>query len=304
MKCLTKNCDEEITGFCGHCEKFCCRTCRKEHHQHHPNHRTSTLCVGKDKKLKVSCEKHDTVCEYMCCRNKLVCIYCVHREHFTHDFKSLEENVENLRETLEKELQRFQYLPDIRNKFNQSLMTSRKQFEEAIKNRKIDCLSQYLLLLENEEDRLRKQFDLIYTEHHNDFRISQSAAESFEKYLGFNDIQLALMRSNILETIIRDRCPNVFPCLTASFTDYNFRDAHPLGELSVSIGEIAVTELENVSTFNIHVPDFQSEDEAAVGLIEKLRDITREGKKTFYLRSFPPFCLYVEIKIPKKFKTL
>ena len=76
------------------------------------------------------------------------------RNHANHHSK--------IKDALDMEIQKIQSLPQVCTAAKQSISTSGKLFEQAIKCRKLKCLSEYIPLLNNEEQRIREQFNNEY----------------------------------------------------------------------------------------------------------------------------------------------
>ena len=102
---LMDDCKSECCLYCVICTKKMCRMCFDKH----SCKQNTPIPVVFDERLGIFhriCIDHNTIASYICfdCDNNFVCIYCINREHKTHQFDSVANQALSIRNVLSVEL--------------------------------------------------------------------------------------------------------------------------------------------------------------------------------------------------------
>ena len=232
--CDSQACTNKITMFCVQCELFRCNTCNNEHTKKEPNHSNLPI-VYKYNSLKVSCNMHNTTCEYMCCDTH-TCRYCIQRDHTKHDYTNLENEIKNIKKRLNIEMEKYKL-------FNQSINTAKEYipiaqnlFDQSVRSRKQYCITSYINYLNSEEKKLREAFNVTLSDYEKN--LTTHNFENLKELSTKSEIELGLLQENMKKSIeqLSFREGKSFDVTLA---DPKFMNSHPLGEVIVDKTEVA-----------------------------------------------------------------
>ena len=258
--CGTVGCDKRIDTFCLICKRFMCKSCQCQHDKQYMNHKKSAITIGGDDSLKAFCQNHQTVCEFMCNINnnwELACVYCVHRDHRGHGHHRLRDEIANVRKSLNKAMKTEKLHELIYSAMGQNISVAQNVFREVMTSLKRKCVEEYIVYLNNEEERLEQQLAIIICDYQDNLSKPKSVDELktlFEK----SDIELSLLKKNIDEVIKQSNTSNIFHL---SLSEAHFSSEHPLGDLTVEVSEVNITDEVDLETFRLKTPEVKESNQ-------------------------------------------
>ena len=262
-------CKKNINVFCVQCKSFMCNTCINTHKQHQPTHSTLPIDVDKENMVKVICNTHNKKCQYMCC-NKHVCTYCIHRDHTTHHYINLDEEIKNIKQRLNVEIEKYKLFNESINTTQENIRIAQNLFDQSITLRKQNCITNYIKLLNKEEKALKEQFKVILTDYEKN--LTTHNFENLKELSTKSDIEFGLLKENIIESIEWLSLGEVKSVVTLG--DLNFINNHPLGEIIIDRREAGADN----STFVYHDAELFKEAADQTDALKELEKIYQPGK--------------------------
>ena len=259
-----------MTMFCTQCKSFICNTCNNTHKQRQPTHSTLPIDVDKENTFKVICKTHNTTCKYMCC-NKHVCTYCIHRDHTTHHYINLDDELKNIKQRLNVEIEKYKLFNESINTTKENIQIAQDLFDQSITLRKQNCITNYIKLLNKEEKELKGQFKVMSTDYEKN--LTTHNFENLKELSTKSDIEFGLLKDDIIESIERLSLGEV-KSVDVMLGDPNFINNHPLGEIIVDRREASADN----PTFVYHNVELLMEAADPTDTLKEFSKIYQQGK--------------------------
>lgn len=107
-------------------------------------------------KTKVVCSKHNALGDYFCC-NDIICVYCKHREHASHNVETTSLKADNIKDVMSP----YDPIEQNRLKMEKKIESVEEMLKNVIFSRKLKCLIDHIVVLNNEEKRLLSEYHKI-----------------------------------------------------------------------------------------------------------------------------------------------
>lgn len=245
-----EKCGKDISMHC--CESMMCSRCFADHDKSIDNYehegRTSLVFNKREGKLNVLCNKHACQCTYLCIDNTFLCSYCLKRnkEHEAHVKNTVERDVELIKEALLNDAKKKEKVQGFILSTENNIAHMKKKLDDLLQIRTQECLSHYNAFLKSEEERLKNHLESICNNHLKQYPVDPGYNC---RLLAKSDVELAIQKETILETILKHQNKQSLNCESVSLSDsYNFQSEHPLGELHLTVGEEVLVNNSPVST--------------------------------------------------------
>ena len=256
--------------FCVQCEYYICNTCDNIHTQRQPTHSTLPINVNKENTFKVLCNTHNTTCKYMCC-DIHACTYCIHRDHSQHNYIKLENEITSIQQQLNVEIEKYRL-------FQQSILTTkeyipiaRNLFDQSIKLRKQNCITNYIDILNKEEKKLRENFNVTLSDFERN--LTTHNLEKLNELSKKCEIEFTMLKENIVESIQQLSFREV-QSLDVMWTDSKVINNHPLGEIIVDRREVGADN----HLFTYHDSEIARKAADPPEMLNELLNIYQQGK--------------------------
>ena len=256
--------------FCVQCESFVCNTCNNTHTIRQPTHSTLPINVDKENTFKVLCNKHNTLCNYICC-DIHTCTYCIHRDHSKHNYSNLDNEIKSIKQRLNVEIEKYRLFKQSINITNEYIPIAKKLFDQSIKLRKQNCMTSYIDLLNKEEKLLRQQFNVTLSDFERN--LTTHNLEKLNELSKKSEIEFTLLKKNIVESIQRLSFREV-QSLDVMLSDPKVINNHPLGEIIVGSSEVGATD----PLFTYHDAEIAKKAVDPTEMLKELRIIYQQGK--------------------------
>lgn len=184
--------------------------------------------------------------------------------------------MESLKEKLNKEIQNFEDVSKSMNDTNANITECKEDFEKCLKYRKMSNLNQFINLLDQEESDLRQKFDEICIKHQNE-SLDDETLDELRELARFSDLKLALLKSEIMETLEEEQSPTHRPSHVVNFSEGTYLSFHPLGKLEAKEKRVKITD--DVPSIQFNAPE-SKQDGMLNELSKKLDDYVRIVKMT------------------------
>ena len=256
--------------FCVQCESYICNTCNNTHTQRHLTHSTLPINVNKENTFKVLCNTHNTSCKYRCC-DIHTCTYCIHRDHSKHNYITLENEIKSIKQQLNEEIEKYrlfqqsiiatkEYIPIVRNLFDQS-----------IKLRKQNCMTNYIHILSKEEKELCENFNVTLSDFERN--LTTHNLEKLNELSKKSEIEFTMLKENIDESIQQLSFREV-QSLDVILSDSKVINNHPLGEILVDRREVGADN----HWFTYHDSEIAKKAADPTEMLKELVNIYQQGK--------------------------
>ena len=265
--------------FCVQCESFICNTCNNTHTKRQPTHSTLLIDVDKVNALKVLCNIHNTTCKHTCC-DIYTCTYCIHRDHSKHNYIKLENEIKSIKQQLNVEMEKYQLFNQSITATKEYILIAQNLFDQSIKLRKQNCLTHYIELLNNEEEKLREQFNVTLSDFERN--LTTHNFEKLNELSKKSEIEFTLLKENIVESIQQLGFREV-QSLDVALSDPKVINNHPLGEIIVGRREVGAAN----TLFTYHDAEIDKKAADPTEMLKELRNIYQHGK--FNLNIVFPF---------------
>ena len=268
--CDSKCCENNITMFCVQCESFICNNCNNTHTKRQPTHLTLLVDVDKVNTLTFLCNLHNTTCKHMCC-DIPICTYCIHRDHSQHNYINIDNEIKSIKQRLNVEMEKYILFNQSINATNEHIPIVQNLFDQSIKLRKQNCITNYIDLLNKEEKKLREHFNVTLSDFERN--LTMHNLEKLNELSKKSEIEFTMLKENIVESIQRLSFREV-QSLDVTLSGSKVINNHPLGEIIVSRREVGVAD--PLFTYN----DAEIAKNAAdpTEMLKELENIYQQGK--------------------------
>ena len=256
--------------FCAQCESYMCNTCNNTHTKLQRTHSTLPINVNKENTFKVLCNTHNTSCKYMC-DDIHTCTYCIHRDHYAHNYINLENEIKSIKQQLNVEIEKYRF-------FQQSIITTkeyipiaRNLFDQSIKLRKQNCITNYIDILNKEEKKLRENFNVTLSDFERN--LTMHNLEKLDELSKKSEIKFTVLKENVVESIQQLSFREV-QSLDVMLSDSKVINNHPLGEIIVDRREVGADN----HLFTYHDSEIAKKAADPTEMLQELRNIYQQGK--------------------------
>ena len=257
---VTENCMQHSTVYC--CGMVMCERCHKLHLSAATNnnnkndnnknnnnnnnttaHQTKFLSYNsRENKLRVLCAEHASGCTHVCTADdEFLCTYCLKRNatHQCHSKNTVEVEANLLREAVVAEVSRSQTINDALRGTVQRVSEAKQSLLNVLRRRKKECMLNYKAVLDGEITRLLMEFDTLVDEQMAQCRGGVAKDEKFLVDLTQKlDVEMVLMKREILETIGKQMSRVSLKSLEISLTEGSLLTDQPLGHISSNTYEV------------------------------------------------------------------
>ena len=268
--CDSKDCENNITMFCVQCESYMCNMCNNTHTKRQPTHSTLPINVNKENTFKVLCNTHNTSCKYRCCHIH-TCTYCIHRDHSKHNYINLDNEIKSIKQRLNVEMEKYRLFKQSITISNEHIPIAQNLFDQSIKLRKQNCITNYIDLLNEEEKKLREHFNVTLSDFkrnltmHNFDKLNELSKKS--------EIEFTLLKENIVESIQQLSFREV-QSLDVMLSDPKVINNHPLGEIIINRREVGAAD----PLFTYHDAEIAKKVADPTEMLKELGNIYQCGK--------------------------
>ena len=245
-----------------------CNTCNNEHQKREADHLTLPIDVSKDNSLNVSCKTHKTKCKYICCQ-KHTCTYCVHRDHVRHNYIKLNDQIKGIMQRLNIEIEKYELLKESITTTTEYIQIAKNLFDKSIKLRKESCITSYINFLNQEENRLRKEFNVALNDYKRN--LTTQNLEDLNKLSTKSEIELTLFKDNIMQSI--EKLSFRFKSFDVTLNDALFLNDHPFGELIVNKRDVDTAAFDGPPSFKYHDEQVMEEPTDPTEMLRELLKI-------------------------------
>ena len=248
-----------------------CNTCSNNiHTKRQLTHSTLPINVNKENTFKVLCNTHNTTCKYRCC-DIHTCTYCIHRDHSNHNYINLENEIKSIKQQLNVEIEKYrlfqqsiiitkEYIPIVRNLFDQS-----------IKLRKQNSMTNYIHILSKEEKELCENFKVTISDFERN--LNTHNLEKLNELSKKSEIEFTMLKENVVESIQQLSFREV-QSLDVKLSDSKVINNHPLGEIIVERRDVGAANL----LFTYHDAEIAKKAADPTDMLNELGNIYQQGK--------------------------
>ena len=274
--------------YCNTCHNFYCTSCKCGVEGHQSSHIPLQF---NENQLVAKCREHDAIAKFVCCETKMICIYCRYRNHLNHQqhYETISCHANRILELVSIEEGGVRKSNGIMinakkhlnlAKFNIKLF--RESLTKVLKKKKIEYISKHASIAEADERRILNEFDNLLIGHVQRYP-DLHESDLIKNCIDMEELELFANKEQIIDEVIR--FTHTIPTLTIGLTDGINESAHPLGDLTVSQGEDVKISNNNI-TSTVATSITESNVEKVSELVEKLKDMMKEGKVSIILVNF------------------
>ncbi|XP_057316928.1 uncharacterized protein LOC130657919 [Hydractinia symbiolongicarpus] len=163
----SKECNRIVSCSCARCSSKICDRCQNLHSCSNKSF-ISVIFNEKLQELQPLCKQHDSLAKYVCidCENLFTCVYCTHRQHKNHRIKTVDDFGLEAKQWFQSFINSFDetkvVFEELTRKYNEALTsfkTEREIFARELKVRKLKRMTEYVKMLNAEEENHLKEFD-------------------------------------------------------------------------------------------------------------------------------------------------
>ena len=144
-------------------------------------------------------------------------------------------------------------------------------FEQSIKLRKQNCITNYINLLNKEEKKLHEHFNVILSDFESN--LTTHNLEKLNKLSKKSEIEFTLLKENIVESIQQLSFREV-QSLDVMLSDPKVINNHPLGEIIVNRREVGADN----HLFTYHDAEIAKKAADPTEMLKELGNIYQQGK--------------------------
>ena len=247
-----------------------CNSCNNTHTKRQPTHSTLPINVNKENTFKVLCITHNTSCKYMCC-DIHTCTYCIHRDHSKHNYINLENEIKSIKQQLNVEIEKYRLFQQSIITTNEYIPIAQNLFDQSIKLRKQNCITNYIDILNKEEKKLRENFNVTLSDFERN--LTTHNLEKLNELSKKSEIEFTILKANIVESIQRLSFREV-QSLDVMLSDSKVINNHPLGEIIVNRREVG----SDNHLFTYHDAEIAKKAADPTEMLNELLNIYQQGK--------------------------
>ena len=248
-----------------------CNTCSNNiHTKRQLTHSTLPINVNKENTFKVLCNTHNTTCKYMCC-DIHTCTYCIHRDHSQHNYIKLENEIKSIKQQLNVEIEKYRLFQQSIITTNEYIPIAQNLFDQSIKLRKQNCITNYIDILNKEEKKLRENFNVTLSDFERN--LTSHNLEKLNELSKKSEIEFTVLKENIVESIQQLSFREV-QSLDVMLSDSKVINNHPLCEITVERREVGADN--HLITY--HDSEIAKKAADPTEMLKELVNIYQQGK--------------------------
>ena len=164
------SCSREAKKYCSECRIFKCSECPDDHDDLEKKNFPDAFipvdfgCSSDDPSVSINCRQHNTEVEHICCGDRFICPYCLHRgPHSKHKDKHrpLSEVEKSLKTLLQERVNNNLDFEIRLQESKRQIASAETSLDKELAARKVKCLTDYNAYLDREGAKVKKDFQKV-----------------------------------------------------------------------------------------------------------------------------------------------